>query len=172
MSKGDEMVWTEASAQTELARFCGAKQHKLTIPNFGAFPYFENDLVSITNADISHVFEIKVSRSDFLCEFGPGRAARNKFDRLSAYNRKAHEGANYFWLVCPGDVLKSHKEVPEWAGIIVLNQYDSGWYFNHVIERQAPKLHREKTSDETLAAIGRGLCIRYWNRRKSEDINR
>ncbi len=170
----EKIVWTEASAQTEIAYFCRCRQHKLIIPNFGAFPYFENDLVSITNSDFAHVFEIKTSRSDFLKEFGNGRAKRNKLDRLCYYRRKSTECANYFWLVCPKNIIKSEDEIPEWAGIIWLHEVSKvdGHWKDYRIGREAPRLHRTKTSDKTLKSIARGLSIRFWDYRIRELINK
>lgn len=169
--------WTEKIAQAELAFFCRVRNHDLIIPNFQSFPYFENDLVSVTKAGLSHVFEIKCSRSDFLYEFGHGRATGNKLARLRLYERRDPQGANYFWVVCPASILKSYDEIPPWAGIITLpNEYSAAygdrWRSLHRVIRPAPRLHSEKIKSSTITKIGRGLGIRYWRRVLAGHLNR
>ena len=175
MSDREKIKWTEHRAQTELSMFCRGKSHELIIPNFQAFPYHENDLVSITRAGLAHVFEIKCSRSDFLCEFGPGRATRMKANRLKTYEQRDPNGANYFWLVCPEKIIKSLDEIPEWAGIIWLNadrDPAKQFYRDHRIEREAPRLHSQKVTERRIKQIGSGLAIRYWNDRIHGTLNK
>jgi len=170
----EPIKWNEHKAQNELASYCIQRQHQIYVPNFQAFPYFENDLASITKAGLSHVFEIKCSRSDFLKEFGPGRASRIKSDRLNQYERRDCRGANYFWLVCPENIIKSMDEIPEWAGVIWLHpdrDPRDSWCRDHTVERTAPRLHGEKANPEVILKMGHGLGIRYWDKRRFDQIN-
>lgn len=60
------MKITEAKVQNELVRSV-FPNHEIRLPNCGLFGW-ECDLVSVTKAGISHEFEIKTSRSDWLAE--------------------------------------------------------------------------------------------------------
>lgn len=158
--------WTEKLAQNAIARDCYYRQHLLTTPNMHAFPYYECDLISITKSFFAHVFEIKISRSDFLSEFGEGRAQSYKLDRLREWggDDPMLKGPNYFWLAAPANIFEP-EEVPPWMGVMILKRNTYGGILITEEIRRAKRLHGEKSSTEFLYKIGTGLSARYWQAR-------
>ncbi|WP_110665164.1 hypothetical protein [Salinicola halophilus] len=58
---------SEATVQDLVAKRCRDLKHDVTVPNCGVLGW-ESDVVSLTRTRLTHDFEIKVSRADWLAE--------------------------------------------------------------------------------------------------------
>lgn len=76
-------------------------------------------------------------------------------DKLTPDNKIKGHRPNYFWYVCPSELIK---EVPEYAGLIYCDHYIK-------IIKQAPRLHKEKISSEMEKKILSSFYYRYWKLR-------
>lgn len=100
---------TELDIIKELAKWVDHVKYPFQIPN--AFIYgWECDYWAMDNRGIAREFEIKISRSDY---FNDGKKDKHK----------AANGANYFYYVCPKDLIKK-EEVDQKYGLIYV--WDSG----------------------------------------------
>ncbi|HEX2866531.1 MAG TPA: hypothetical protein VHO03_05795 [Ignavibacteriales bacterium] len=136
--------------------------------NFVGMGLGECDVISISSANFSYEFEIKVSRSDFKADF---KNKWGKHDRMSGnpgirtYDKstpkgkikdyyKMYESCNYFFYVCP-DGLISAEEVPEYAGLIYVVEGRREMELKEI--KKAPLLHKEKADAALIKQIGRNL---------------
>lgn len=95
------------------------------------FSDWELDVVSINKNNFLTEYEVKISRSDFKAD------AKKK--KWIYYTDKNHwfKCANYFYYVCPKDLIKV-EEIPSFAGLIYV---DAG---EIITVKKAPRLHKEK----------------------------
>lgn len=143
------------------------KTRYLIVPNVGwFFGTGEADLITVArNSHYANEYEIKVSRSDFKADF----KKRGKHWRLSDKEiiwTPKNPVANRFYYVCPKDLIKAD-EVPEYAGLIYIDN-DKGFYSGKVKEvKTAPLLHKNKLSEARLLDLARLLQFKYWNHTRS-----
>ena len=69
---------------------------------------------------------------------------------------KVYMKANYFWFVCPENLIDIN-DIPDYAGFIEITKN-----YNANIIKNAPRLHGDKIDNWWLIKIGRGLMYRYW----------
>jgi len=142
---------TEADCQKIIARWClWDKNHVATLPNVYLYSH-ESDIMSVTAARLSHVFEIKVSRSDLQADFKNKRSRHMMMSR-----REVGFIPSYFWFFGPESIF-SGIEIPEYAGIMV--PHTNGM---PRIVRQAPRLHSQKISEATLIDLLKKIQWKYW----------
>lgn len=151
--KRRRFIYTESRIQDILSRDLISKNHQLITPNVFLYSW-ESDLISITNADFSHEYEIKISKSDFKQD-----TKKNKHKWL----QKGRNCSNYFWYCCPHDLIDS-KDIPEYAGLIYIqNDYIR-------VIKPAPRLHTNKITDRHHNYLSRGLMLRYWSQRRQNNV--
>ena len=122
---------TEQSIIKQLAGWIDDRKYPFQIPN--AFFYgWECDYWALDIAGIAREFEIKISRTDYFND-----AKKQK------HNVK---GANYFYYVCPKDLIKIG-EVDKKYGLIYIR--DGG--FVEVVKKPK-KLHDERFTDWKILA--------------------
>ncbi len=160
---------TEIEVQNILYKSYLSSNNLLIAPCSFVFGW-EADLVIITKALLSHEFEIKLSRQDFLKD-----KKKEKHEHIQKYitgirqykrnyfnleiDCRTLKPANYFWYVCPENMIKV-EELPEYAGLIEL--LDKGWINT---KKKAPRLHGDKLDNKEIMQICRNMAYRYWDQR-------
>jgi len=115
---------TEQSIVKELAMSIDNRRFPWQLAN--SFVYsWESDYWTMTSGGETREFEIKISRSDYFVD-----AKKEK--------HKATVGANYFYYVCPKDLIKKN-EVDKKYGLIYI--WDTG--FIEIVKKPC-KLHNNK----------------------------
>lgn len=124
--------FTEAGIIKRLTMWVDDRKFPFQMAN--AFIYgWECDYWAMDQAGITREFEIKISRSDFLCDSKKGKHTTDK-------------GANYFYYVCPKDLLLP-KEIDNRYGLIYI------WEGGHVsIEKKPKRLHDRTFEDWKMLA--------------------
>lgn len=148
----------------------------LMIPCTGVLGW-EADMLIVTRALLTHEMEIKVSHADFLRDAKKDKMV-NQYNRFIAGEKSyKHQGkrgwreweinvltpANYFWYVCPKDVIAA-TEVPPWAGLI----FAEGETFR--VQKRPKRLHGQKISTKNLEALCRTMNYRYWSMRLGSPV--
>lgn len=123
---------TEQSIIKELALWVDDREYPYQVPN--AFIYgWESDYWALDIGGIAKEFEIKISRSDY---FNDAKKEKHQSDK----------GANYFYYVCPKDLIKK-TEVDKRYGLIYV------WENGHVsVEKKPRRLHDRKFDNWQLLA--------------------
>jgi hypothetical protein len=112
---------TEKDIINKLARWVDDRKYPFQVPN--AFFYgWECDYWALDIGGIAREFEIKISRSDF-------------FNDAKKEKHQSGKGANYFYYVCPKDLIKP-AEVDKRYGLIYVRE---GGYVEVV--KKPKKLH-------------------------------
>jgi len=96
---------------------------------------WESDYWAMTQDGETREYEIKTSRSDYLK------------DKLKDKHQRTEEGANYFYYVCPTDLIKK-EEVDKKYGLIYVSEYGAV----EVVKRPL-KLHPNLYNDWYKMAI-------------------
>lgn len=119
-------------------------------------------------------FEIKLSRSDFLNDANKGLSfghtkeyyeslgidlAGTKYERLMEGDKS---GPSKFWYIVP-EILLSTIEIPTFAGCLCAVRRGRFIFFKE--EKKAPRLHKNKLSEEIKDNLMHKLCFRYWRER-------
>lgn len=170
--RAEPVPMTERTIQSALARLCAKRQHDLWVPNCSTVFGWESDLASVTKSGLAHDHEIKISRADWLRELRTKERRHRHLQEARERARRILEQRNgrtsahypmppnYWWLVCPDGVAKED-EIPDYAGWMeVRNGLDGAVTLR--IKKEAPRLHTHKVSVQTILAIGRGICFRFW----------
>ncbi len=156
------------------------KQHQLAVPNIKSIYPWEADLISATKAWLTHEYEIKVSRADFLadknkkskhrdlaCQFGnterqPLTEVEGKFMEWGIRSKQP-QTPNYFWYVTNGFEIEE-SELPPYAGWIRVGvETSTHWWNTVIVEREAPRLHSDKLSEKNREGINRWLSYKLKN---------
>ena len=134
MSKITRKNWTEKQIQKELINeFIHIRKHKLCASNVYLYNW-ESDLITINRSNYVTEYEIKCNKWDYLKDF-------EKEDKHKSFQLLQNLTGlpNYFYYVCPGDMIKI-EDVPEYAGLI----YIKNWHKPVLVVKKAPILHEEK----------------------------
>ncbi len=144
----------------------------------------ECDLFCIQQNMISHEFEVKISRSDFLKDskkmiqyreidrensdlfYGDewerwvanGRKEGEepwKMNKIDAYG-EGYGTPNYFWYVFGPEVKFSDEEIPEWAGVIKISK--TGFISFH---KKATMIHKKKIDSDLYVKVLKKGYSRY-----------
>ena len=137
------------------------------VPNYTPKDWFECDVMEITKAGYIREYEIKISRADFLAdrnkfkrtvaEDGIHCVDLNKHDLLAARSPRCPK---QFYYVFPAGLM-ALDEVPEWAGVIVMQELDDryGKRIHEGTLRQAPTLNNQPPKPEIRA---HAETVFYW----------
>lgn len=178
----------ELIRHTRLALYRHFNTHKLHCPNTTTVFPWEADLVSLTRANLSHEFEIKITKADFRADFKKEfkhitlaeKLARGvvhnkapeylvKMYQERGLNTEELERAfaaeiknipNYFWYVCV-DFDAPIEEIPEYAGYMKAESSDEYVFLERV--KAAPRIHRKKLNEEQRERLYSSINARYWN---------
>jgi hypothetical protein len=82
-------------------------------------------------------------------------------DKHNTLAKRNGLGPNYFWYVCPVDLVAA-SDVPEYAGLIYMR--DDRRYPDK-FPKIAPQLHRDHLQTGEYVSLGRSLSGRYWRLR-------
>lgn len=160
------------------------QKFSVIMPNCYIAPDNECDVFCIQQNRISHEFEIKLSRQDFLKDAKKRIQYReideeqgdlfwgNEYEQWVSKGRKVgeepwclpkyeayelkHGTPNYFWYILGPDVKVNKGEIPEWAGIIALSK--TGFVS---FKRQPKILHKKKIDDKSYIKILKKGYSRY-----------
>lgn len=159
---------TEADVQNVLAQHAFMRRWRIAIPNCSTIFGWEADFIAVTNAGLTHEFEVKVSRGDLLSELksmaqvdGQPSSKRWKHRVISGENKNSWRKCkpNYFWLALAPGILLPKDDIPSHVGVCVVDNAVN-------IIRDAPRLHKDKLSQREYCAVAIGLSARYWQYRK------
>lgn len=172
---------TEASIQDLLYWWTLRKGHRWQVPN--AYLYtWESDFLTVTRKGFIHEFEIKVTRSDFKADaqkitkhdiVSTGSRALTEQEQFGLcysdrnLDRITGERPNYFWYVCPENMI-TVPELPPYAGLITVAQSTySG--FNQITDvvKSAPRMHKETITMKQIGTILNCIYYRYWRFRRT-----
>lgn len=148
------------------------------LPHYTPHRWWECDVFEATEAGYFREYEVKVSRADFLKDAAKARTVyanepvpeaerQHPWQRTRLVERRGdgkHEllaagdprGPSRFWFVTPTGLLKP-EEVPEWAGLIEVDQRKARLVEREV--RKAPRRHGEKI-EAARYEHAKGVC--YW----------
>lgn len=175
--------------QRGLFFYCKCRQHEFMVSNKHLHYWFECDFMSITKAGLLTEFEIKQSRSDFKRDFTAKMIKHEWFkgkrngelfiessttqkdtvvDKLTPnfvglqqrIKMENYLGPNYFYYVCPSDLIKV-EEVPSYAGLVYVLDNNTNTPRVRFV-KQAPRLHKDKVSDERKVNILTKYMYDYW----------
>lgn len=137
---------------------------KYLIHNLFIFDW-ESDYLAITKAGLIHEVEIKISKHDFKNE------SKNKSEKFALFeSRNESTLIPDFFYYCVPENLISVEEVPEYAGLLYVNDY--GFL---TTPKSAPRLKKEKTDLSKLNLTDK-FYFRYqhylgkYNAAKSENL--
>lgn len=162
-------------------------QRSFVLPNFTPMKWWECDVFEVTKAGYFREYEVKISRGDFFADSGKASTRREVVGREGCQHmmcfsngtyscrdcggktqtvtyetkhglieERSERGPTQFFYVVPAGLVEV-REVPAWAGLIVMEQ---GLY--SLLEKEvrpAMRLHRKKL-DPTILAQARESC--YW----------
>lgn len=142
-------------------------RRNFVLPNYTPAKWFECDVFQITEAGYFNEFEIKISRGDFHADAKKLKRiwdwddaaghGKNTDVRKHDYFDQPHEhGPRQFWYVTPENLVTAD-EVPSWAGLIWIIEYDGRFCERNV--KSAPSLHRHKIAPG-IQEHAQGVC--YW----------
>jgi hypothetical protein len=102
--------------QKTVANYLVESGYESVCENYG-HTLFEMDIAVLSKSAMLYEFEVKVSRSDFLADKNKGsKNGRLKFTRYEDAKRNDFGVPNYFYYVCPEDLIKEN-EIPIYAGL-------------------------------------------------------
>lgn len=176
------------SIQKAIYFHCKCRQHEYMVSNKHLLKWFECDFISISKAGLLTEYEIKQSRSDFRRDFTAKKVKhawfegkrnnklfikdnqivenvntipKNEAYMISEYNMGDFVGPNYFYYVCPKDLLKA-EEIPPYAGLIYVHENATNTP-RLSFEVKSPLLHKVKTTEEAKINILKRFMYDYWN---------
>jgi len=148
------------------------KGHRLIIPNFYPPDWWECDIFSIMNNNMSYEFEVKVSRGDYFKDFKkeveviPDLFSSGKSREVVRAVKKKHEilenpppgikfVPNFFYFVVPQNLIKV-KEVPKYAGLIY-------WHGSRMfsILKRAKKITKAPVSPAVIRKLAVSINARF-----------
>ena len=164
--KGNKIEnWSEEKILNVLdLQYLSRSACKYLIHNLFVFEW-ESDYLAITKAGLIHEVEIKISKHDFKNE------AKNKWAKFALFESR-NESAMIpdFFYYCVPENLISVEDVPEYAGLLYVNDY--GFL---TTPKSAPRLKKEKTDLSRLNLTDK-FYFRYlhylgkYNAAKSENL--
>ena len=150
----EPIVWTEKLVLEKVRDFIS--QPKYVMNNLYVFHHgWESDYCAITKSDYIYEIEVKISRADFKNDKKKVRkhqvlegtyvpqVRKDKFENIVS-SEKVYK-PHYFYYAVPKNLI-SVDEVPEYAGLIYVNEYG----FPYEVVKKAPQLHKEKYTPQEL----------------------
>ncbi len=144
--------------EASLCMFLYEKGHSPITTHFTGMGLSECDVISISKSDYIYEYEIKISRADYKKDFIKEKHT-HIINEKSTYKRKGKGDIfyylpNYFNFVTPRGLI-SVEEIPEYAGLIYINE-DSSF---EIIKK--PKLlHNVKANDEFIRKLAHNLSCK------------
>lgn len=132
------------------------KQHSPITTRFTGMGLQECDVISVSKSDYIYEYEIKTSRADFKKDFIKEKHTHmiNESSTKVVRGKKLYLLPNYFTFVVPFGLV-SEEEVPEYAGLMYMND-DSSF----VIVKKPKLLHKEKASEEFIRKLAHNLTCK------------
>lgn len=140
------------------------RRHQIAVPNITTVYAWEADVLSVTRSLLTHEFEIKVSRSDYLKDKRKLRKHHYLASpdlRTSSYRgvQRAYT-PNYFWYTTWGFDID---DLPPYAGWLVVTRDERWGTYSLTVKREAPRLHLMKMGDKTRLKMSRWLSFKLKN---------
>lgn len=168
----------ETAIQNALWLHLRLKKHGLVVPNYTPAKWWECDVFSLTEAGMMVEHEIKLTVADFRADVKKAKGFYDNRDvpgvsfqdRWKVTQRTKHEcltladanGPTRFFYVVPAGMITA-ADVPEWAGL--LHFHDTPQRIGFSIEKDAPKLHRQRCPDNIQRHALSVMYWRYWHLR-------
>lgn len=150
--KADSSV-TERTMQAVLMRWImGTQNHDIVIPNSTTVFYWEADLVSVTKSCFTHEYEIKLNMADY-------KRDAKKEDKHTYLQTNHRYTPNYFWYA----TWNFDIDPPSHAGWMKVVYTERAYRYYVEVKKPAPRLHKNKLSDDKRFAIARLLSWRLTN---------
>lgn len=109
--------------QHELCKHLAANGYEHFCENYGHIVY-EFDVALLSKSNMLSEYEVKISRSDFMADKNKGKFyGIRKFELYDNPKNNERKCPNYFYYVCPKDLIK-HNEIPIYAGLIYYSTED------------------------------------------------
>jgi hypothetical protein len=133
---------TEKDVQ-KIIRNCepGSLAYQILVPNVFLYEW-ESDMIGVSVEDMIVEFEIKCSRFDYLAE-AKKLKKRQAFERLA----EPEKLPNMFYYVFADD-MDIDEEIPEYAGLIVIEKRSNNLQRYTKIVKRAPALHSSPIKPE------------------------
>jgi hypothetical protein len=142
--------------ESSLAMFLYEKQHSPITTRFTGYGLAECDVISISKANYIYEYEIKISRADYKKDF-----IKEKHSQMIRENHtKIVKGEmmylspNYFNFITPRGLI-SLEEVPEYAGLIYINED-----LTFDIIKKPLLLHKTKASPQFIRKLAHNLSCK------------
>lgn len=132
------------------------KQHSPITTRFTGMGLQECDVISVSKSDYIYEYEIKTSRADFRKDFIKEKHTHmiNESSTKVVRGQTIYLLPNYFTFVTPFGLV-SAEEVPEYAGLMYMNE-DSSF----VIVKKPKLLHKVKANDEFIRKLAHNLTCK------------
>lgn len=148
IGRKEKTKWTEELIVEKLRwNFLSSSTVRYHLNGLYTFSHtWESDYLALTKSGYLYEGEVKISRSDFKADFK--KEKKHTLLKESYENLEGLEGTlrpHYFFYAVPEGLI-NEDEVPEYAGLIYMTEYFP--YYKWV--KQAPRLHKEKFTDEEL----------------------
>lgn len=143
--------------------------------NYTPREWWECDVFQLTKAGYFNEFEIKVSLSDlrndckkehkiwgvnFVDKSNPQFVVNRVRNKHVCLREKDLKGPSMYWYVTPVGLV-TPDEIPDWAGLMEVGYRFPGGPIIHTVVKSAPRLHREKFSDNRMNAVNQSAYGRY-----------
>lgn len=128
--------------QKSVQRWLYDCNHHYQALNYARSGYFEADVLGVTLYRMVTEIEVKISLSDYKADFK--KVAKHE-RLLYGKHSDIRPIPNLFLYACPDGLIK---EVPEYAGLLWINELGSV-----MVVKSAPKLHREKATDKLMLGM-------------------
>ena len=132
------------------------KQHSPITTRFTGMGLQECDVISVSKSDYIYEYEIKTSRADFKKDFIKEKHTHmiNESSTKVVRGQTIYLLPNYFTFVVPFGLV-SQEEVPEYAGLMYMNE-DSSF----VIVKKPKLLHKVKANEEFIRKLAHNLTCK------------
>lgn len=132
------------------------KQHSPITTRFTGMGLQECDVISVSKSDYIYEYEIKTSRADFKKDFIKEKHTHmiNESSTKVVRGQTIYLLPNYFTFVVPFGLV-SEEEVPEYAGLMYMNE-DSSF----VVVKKPKLLHKVKANEEFIRKLAHNLTCK------------
>ena len=142
--------------ESALVMYLYEKSHSPITTRFTGMGLQECDVISVSKSDYIYEYEIKISRQDFKKDFLKEKHNHILNEKFT-YVRKGEQlfrVCNYFNYVVPKDLI-SVEEVPEYAGLIYINED-----FTFEIVKKPKLLHKVKATPDFIRQLAHNLSCK------------
>ena len=142
--------------EAALCMYLYEKSHSPITTHFTGMGLQECDVISISKSDYIYEYEVKISKADFKKDFIKEKHTHIVNEKFT-YVRKGEQlwrVCNYFNYVVPKDLI-SVEEVPEYAGLIYINED-----FTFDIVKKPRLLHKVKADANFIRQLAHNLSCK------------